>query len=82
MEGRWGLTPGKWLVGIRVLGTDLAPCGLGRGILRNMLCVVDGVFGYAVGILAVAFTRDWQRLGDIVARTVVVERKDRIQSLG
>ena len=27
-EGRWGLTPGKWIVGIRVVGTDLQPCGL------------------------------------------------------
>ena len=29
-EGRFGKTPGKWLVGIRVLGTDLQPCGFGR----------------------------------------------------
>lgn len=41
-EGLWGLTPGKWLLGIRVVGTDLAPCGIGRGMVRNVLKLADG----------------------------------------
>jgi uncharacterized RDD family membrane protein YckC len=48
-EGRWGKTPGKWLVGIRVLGTDLRPCGFGRAVMRNMLTFVDGFFNFLVG---------------------------------
>ena len=35
LEGRFGKTPGKWLLGIRVLGTDLKPCGFGRALVRN-----------------------------------------------
>jgi uncharacterized RDD family membrane protein YckC len=71
-EGRWGKTPGKWLLGIRVLGTDLRPCGFGRAFLRNLLTFVDGFFSFLVGALLVALTENWQRLGDLAARTIVV----------
>jgi len=71
-EGLWGRTPGKLVIGIRVVGTDLQPCGVGRAIVRNLLKVVDGFFNFLVGILMVAFTPDWQRLGDMAARTIVI----------
>jgi uncharacterized RDD family membrane protein YckC len=71
-EGRWGTTPGKWLLGIRVVGTDLAPCGLARALMRNALKFVDGFFNFLVGILLVAFTPEWQRVGDLAARTLVI----------
>ncbi len=71
-EGRFGKTPGKWLLGIRVLGTDLQPCGFGRALLRNLLTFVDGFFSFLVGALLVALTENWQRLGDMAARTIVV----------
>jgi uncharacterized RDD family membrane protein YckC len=71
-EGRSGKTPGKWLLGIRVLGSDLAPCGFGRALIRNLLTFVDGFFNFLVGALLVALTENWQRLGDLAARTVVV----------
>lgn len=72
LEGRFGKTPGKWLLGIRVLGTDLQPCGFGRAFLRNLLTFVDGFFNFLVGALLVALTENWQRLGDLAARTIVV----------
>ncbi len=72
LEGRFGKTPGKWLLGIRVLGTDLKPCGFGRALLRNLLTFVDGFFNFLVGALLVALTENWQRLGDLAARTIVV----------
>jgi uncharacterized RDD family membrane protein YckC len=71
-EGRFGKTPGKWLLRIRVLGTDLRPCGFGRALLRNLLTLVDGFFNFLVGALLVALTENWQRLGDLAARTIVV----------
>jgi uncharacterized RDD family membrane protein YckC len=71
-EGLRGVTPGKWLTGIRVVGADLRPCGVGRALVRNLLKVVDGFFNFLVGLLLVAFTPEWQRLGDLAARTVVV----------
>lgn len=71
-EGKWGRTPGKWLTGIQVLGTDLRPCGFGRALVRNLLKVVDGFFNFMVGILVAALSENWQRLGDMAARTVVI----------
>jgi uncharacterized RDD family membrane protein YckC len=71
-EGRSSKTPGKWLLRIRVLGTDLRPCGFGRALVRNLLTFVDGFFNFLVGALLVALTEHWQRLGDLAARTIVV----------
>jgi uncharacterized RDD family membrane protein YckC len=73
LEGKWGVTPGKWVLGIRVLGTDLRPCGFGRAFLRNLLKFIDGFFNFMVGILLVALTENWQRVGDMAARTVVID---------
>jgi len=72
LEGRWGRTPGKWIMKIQVLGTDLKPCGFGRAIVRNLLKFVDGFLNYMIGILLVALSENWQRLGDMAARTVVI----------
>ncbi len=76
-EGRSGKTPGKLLMRIRVLGTDLAPCGFWRALVRNLLTFVDGFFNFLVGVLLVALTDNWQRLGDLAARTLVVTDDDR-----
>ena len=73
-EGRWGITPGKWLTKIKVLGTDLQPCGFGRALIRNLLKCVDGFFNFVVGIMLIALSENWQRVGDMAARTVVVRK--------
>jgi uncharacterized RDD family membrane protein YckC len=73
MEGHWGISPGKRLVGIKVLGTDLKTCGFGRAIIRNLLKCVDGFFNFMIGIMVVALSENWQRIGDQAARTVVVD---------
>jgi uncharacterized RDD family membrane protein YckC len=72
LEGRWGLTPGKWLLGLRVLGDDLRPCGFGRALLRNVLLAADGALVYLVGMVVIALSARQQRLGDLAASTVVV----------
>ncbi len=72
-EGRSGVTPGKWVARIRVLGTDLQPCGFWRALVRNLLKCVDGFFNFMVGIMVVALSENWQRVGDMAARTVVVD---------
>lgn len=71
-EGRTGKTPGKALLGIRALNLDLEPCGFGRALLRNLLMVADGMFSCVVGVLLIAITPSWQRVGDLVGKTVVV----------
>jgi len=68
-----GRTVGKRTLGLRVLMCDGRPVSWGPSLLRNLLRVVDGLpFGYTVGLIAVLSTRHFQRLGDLVADTVVV----------
>ena len=72
LEGLFGQTLGKKLCGIRVLKADFTPCGLSAGFLRNLLRIVDAFFYYLVAAISLAGTFKWQRLGDLVAETVVV----------
>lgn len=76
MEGSLGYSPGKRVLGIRVLGTDLQLCGFWRALVRNLLMFVDG-FNFMVGIMVVALNEHWQRVGDMAARTIVVDTKER-----
>lgn len=73
MEGTLGYSVGKKLVGIRVVDMSLNPCGVGPAFARNLMAVVDGMFNYLVGIALVATHEHWQRLGDRVANTIVIE---------
>ena len=73
-EALWnGRTPGKRLIGLRVIAGNGAPVGWLAAIARNLLRVVDMLpFGYAIGLLA-SFADPWgRRLGDMVAGTLVV----------
>ena len=76
-EAFWnGQTPGKRVVGLRVLGVTGRPVHVGEAILRNLLRVVDSLPGvYAVGIVSVLVSQRSQRLGDLAAGTVVVHEK-------
>lgn len=71
-EGRWGVTPGKRLFGIRVVDENDGPCGFGPAMLRNVLSVADGLFNFLVGVVSVALSQKWQRIGDKAAHTIVV----------
>jgi len=73
-EATWsGQTPGKRVVGLRVIAISGRPLGVFEAILRNLLRLVDQMpFIYAVGILSVFLTERNQRLGDLAAGTVVV----------
>jgi uncharacterized RDD family membrane protein YckC len=46
-------------------------------LVRNLLMFVDGFFNFMVGILVGALNEHWQRVGDMAARTVVVDTKER-----
>lgn len=77
MEGAGGQSPGKRLLGIRVVGMEFEPIGFGRALVRNLLKVVDGMFGFAVGMMLVATTEKWQRLGDMAAHAMVISGQPR-----
>lgn len=70
-----GRTPGKRLLGLRVVRADGAPVGLGEALVRNLLRAVELPLGYAPGVLAVALTARRQRLGDLAAGTLVVRER-------
>ena len=72
LEGIWGKTIGKKICGIIVLTDDFTKCNVSKGFLRNLMRLVDLFFYYWVGVVSIVATMKWQRLGDIVAGTVVV----------
>ena len=68
-----GLTPGKRAFGLRVIETDGQPVGLGPVLLRNFFRPID-IAVVAIGLFLILFTRRRQRLGDLVAGTIVVRQ--------
>ena len=72
-EWRWrGLTPGKKLCGIRVIGDDAQSPSLGACLLRNVLRFADVLPTPATGVIAMVFGGSFQRLGDLAAGTLVI----------
>lgn len=70
---RWGRTPGQKAMKIRVVSLTGGPVTVSQAVLRNFLRVIDFMpFMYLTGFLACLFTRRFQRLGDLVAGTVMV----------
>jgi len=76
-EAFWhGQTPGKRMVGLRVLSVTGRPARIDEAILRNLLRVIDQLPGvYAIGIVTMLVSSRNQRLGDLAAGTVVVHEK-------
>ena len=73
-----GQTLGKRVAGVRVVREDGAPVTFFESAVRNLLRAVDFLpAGYAVGILSILITRRQQRLGDILAGTLLM-REERI----
>ncbi len=69
-----GQTPGKRLLGLRVIREDGLPVGLKESLLRNLLRVADLQPGmtYVLGMVCLVRDSKGRRLGDIVAGTIVV----------
>jgi uncharacterized RDD family membrane protein YckC len=65
-----GQTPGKYILGLRVLSDNGRPIDGMQATLRNLLRVAD-MFG-AVGLIAMSMNSKYKRLGDLVAGTIVV----------
>ena len=75
LEGFMGATLGKLLLGIRVVKLDGSRIGLGAAIVRNLLRIIDALpTAYILGAILIWTSSRKQRLGDRVARTVVVRR--------
>jgi uncharacterized RDD family membrane protein YckC len=71
-----GQTPGKRMVGIRVLTSRGEPVTLLHSLVRNLVRLVDALpSAYMIGSIAILVTRRSQRLGDLAAGTIVVRER-------
>jgi uncharacterized RDD family membrane protein YckC len=78
MEAMWGATLGKMALGLRVVKLDGASIGWGEAVVRNLLRIVDGIpyfVPYLLGAILIWTSPTRQRLGDRVAKTVVVRAR-------
>jgi uncharacterized RDD family membrane protein YckC len=72
-EVRRGDSPGKRRMGLKVVTTSGSPPTLGASTLRNLLRFADFLpFGYLFGVVTCLSNRNFQRIGDLVADTIVV----------
>lgn len=70
-----GATPGKRAMGLLVLNDDGTPVRWPASLTRNLLRALDFLpFMYFTGFCAMVANRDFKRLGDLAANTLVVYR--------
>ncbi len=81
-EAFWhGRTPGKWMMGLRVVRDGGYPMEFGAAAIRNLVRVAEVAFGaYALSAAACLLSPLNKRLGDMAAGTIVV-RDSRIATL-
>ena len=72
LEGTRGQTAGKMVTKIKVVREDGGEIDISSAFIRNILRIVDGLFGYLVGAILIWRSSREQRLGDMIAKTVVV----------
>ena len=76
-----GQTPGKRLFGIAVLNDDGTPLRWPGALTRNLLRAVDFLpLMYGFGLVTMLLNRDFKRLGDLAAGTVVVYQSSAVDS--
>ena len=74
-----GQTVGKMAMGIRVLCDDGTPVGWYPSTVRNFLRAVDFLpLLYGAGLLSMLMQKDFKRLGDLAAGTLVVYAERRV----
>ncbi len=73
LEGTFGATMGKAIVGVRVTRQDGSVPGLGSSAIRNAFRLLDALPFYLIGFFVAVFSRGRRRIGDYAARTFVLE---------
>jgi uncharacterized RDD family membrane protein YckC len=68
-----GQTPGKRMMGLRVVQENGTPVGVAASVLRNFLLVADFLpLLYLAGLVSMIADPSFRRLGDLAAGTLVV----------
>ncbi|MDD2051469.1 RDD family protein [Pseudomonas putida] len=71
-----GSSPGKQIMGLRVVHDDGTPIDWPASLIRNLLRVVDMLpFGYCLGAITCLQHPNFKRLGDLAAGTLVIYRE-------
>ena len=69
-----GQSLGKRVLGLRVIKEGGYPIGFADSAIRNLVRIVDFLpFLYGVGLLCMLLNRNWLRLGDLAAGTLVIK---------
>ena len=73
-EGRVGVTPGKWLLGIRTVDVTLRPCGISKDIVRSVFYCFDLPFLLTPlpAVVSWMLSEHRQTWGDRAAQTLVI----------
>jgi uncharacterized RDD family membrane protein YckC len=72
-EALFGRTFGKWVCDLRVVNQRGAPVTFGQAVVRRLLDPIDFSFFGLVAFIVATNNPASQRLGDLVAKTRVVE---------
>jgi len=72
MEGLFGFTLGKLIIGLRVVGEQGIRISMNQSAKRNLCRLIDGIAVYIVGIRIAKKSPLIQRYGDKVAQTIVI----------
>lgn len=76
MEVQRGATLGKMALGLRVVRMDGAPITTNEAVIRNLLRIVDFLpFAYIVGAISILNSPFKQRVGDRIAKTMVIRTR-------
>ena len=71
-----GKTLGKHLMGLRVIQEGGYPVSFWAVMLRNLLRGAESLPFYGPAFISMLLTKKFQRLGDLVARTVAISERD------
>ncbi len=72
-EGSSGQTLGKKFMNIKVVSEGGLRCSMRQTLVRNILRILDFLLTYyIIGLISLISTKGRKRLGDTLARTVVV----------
>ena len=74
MEGYNGQTIGKMITRIKVVREeDGGKIDMERSFKRNILRIIDGLIAYLIGAVLIWRSNKKQRLGDNIAKTLVIK---------
>lgn len=81
LEAKDGRTPGKKKFNLKIVQDNGLPANLQSIIIRNLIRPADSFpFAYALGITTMAFGKDFKRIGDWCAGTIVIHENNIVYS--